>query len=233
MNKLVQLRSKLIGSDEDALKLSEADSADILVISDSHGNKNILFEILSSFGKGSDALVFCGDGAGDVAFMLDRASMDIAFSEYIPPVVAVVRGNNDGGCFSVQFASGAGRFEAESEYERSVIPDSLVLPVCLHKIFITHGHRYYSAENLYYAAKKAGAYAALYGHTHIACKIERKGAVLVNPGSCSFPRGGMPPSFARIFVRKNREDIEVVFYKIEIYGGKLRYVPFEPRFNFY
>jgi putative phosphoesterase len=47
---------------------------------------------------------------------------------------------------------------------------------------------------------RAGARVAVVGHSHVAGVGERDGVLWVNPGSPSFPRGGMPPSVAIVTV---------------------------------
>ncbi len=63
------------------------------------------------------------------------------------------------------------------------------------RIFLTHGHRYNvktTLINLGYEALSKGCQLALYGHTHMADITEFEGVKLVNPGSLSVPRNGVP-----------------------------------------
>ena len=46
MNSLTQLASNLIGSQEDIIALEEKSSANILVISDTHGDYDVLCDII-------------------------------------------------------------------------------------------------------------------------------------------------------------------------------------------
>ena len=72
------------------------------------------------------------------------------------------------------------------------IPDEAALSLAGHRIFITHGHRYYvshSLKELKRAALKRKCDLALFGHTH--CPIVDESdprIILANPGSACFPR---------------------------------------------
>lgn len=56
------------------------------------------------------------------------------------------------------------------------------------RFYMTHGHRQYvksGLENLLLQARKAGADAVLFGHTHQSyCAREEDGLYVLNPGSC-------------------------------------------------
>lgn len=58
------------------------------------------------------------------------------------------------------------------------------------RLYLTHGHRHhvkYDTSALLADARKAGAHAALYGHTHVAdCRQETDGLWVLNPGSCGY-----------------------------------------------
>lgn len=66
----------------------------------------------------------------------------------------------------------------------------LCYPVCGVKLYMTHGHIHHVKESLYRLlldAKKLGAQAVLYGHTHIPmCYQEEDGLWVLNPGSCGY-----------------------------------------------
>lgn len=67
-------------------------------------------------------------------------------------------------------------------------PEILCYPVCGVKLYMVHGHNQHVKSGLYYMlsdAKKYGAQAALYGHTHVAdCHQEEDGLWVMNPGAC-------------------------------------------------
>ena len=57
----------------------------------------------------------------------------------------------------------------------------------------------------------AGISAVIHGHLHRP-SIEWKNDILfLNPGSCAYPRGGHPPSFARIELRDGRLVPEIIY----------------------
>ena len=76
MNSLTQIESNLIGSRQAILDLENKNSANILVISDTHGDYDVLCDIIEEFGVVSDALVFCGDGICDICTYLKEAYDD-------------------------------------------------------------------------------------------------------------------------------------------------------------
>ncbi|MBQ4331251.1 MAG: YfcE family phosphodiesterase, partial [Spirochaetaceae bacterium] len=65
MNTLSVDSPSLVGSREDQAALEKKTSGKILVISDSHGEGELVEKIIMDFGMDCDALVFCGDGTAD------------------------------------------------------------------------------------------------------------------------------------------------------------------------
>lgn len=65
--------------------------------------------------------------------------------------------------------------------------------VCGVSLYMTHGHQHYvksSTALLLSDARRAGAKAALYGHTHqVDCHQEPDGLWVLNPGSCGYGGG--------------------------------------------
>lgn len=43
-----------------------------------------------------------------------------------------------------------------------------------------------------------------YGHTHISTISQENGLIIINPGSPSFPRGGMPPSVGLLHIENGQ-----------------------------
>ena len=74
-------------------------------------------------------------------------------------------------------------------------PEILCYPVCGVKLYMTHGHVQnvkMGIGRLISDAKKEGAQAALYGHTHRAdCFREDGGMWVLNPGSCGSSGGSV------------------------------------------
>lgn len=133
----------------------EGEHMKILVFSDSHG----MLENISSAFKSNDfdAVIFLGDGLTDLQ-TLSQIKKDI-------PIYAV-RGNCD-------FFAGP-------------VPEIMMPELNGKKIFMTHGHLQYVKSGIYnlkMTAKKSGAHAVLYGHTHLPFYEEDCGLIVANPGS--------------------------------------------------
>ena len=82
--------------------------------------------------------------------------------------------------------------------------DSMSLPVLTlgleysHRLIATHGYQFgvnSFLEHLKALARQNDADLALFGHTHVRCARYEDGLYLLNPGSVSCPRDGMPPSY--------------------------------------
>lgn len=192
MIKIVQQVHNLLGSEEDIASLADKDRARILVVSDSHGAKEMFKAIIRARGGESDALVFCGDGVSDLLSVLSVKGF--------PPVAAFVRGNNDYGNYSI-----GGQAIA--------VPARQVLQAAGHTLFIAHGHRqgvmaHYSSA-LMSEAHMAGADIVLFGHTHVAEESDNA----INPGSLKYSRGMAGSSFAMLDIR-NGGGIDAAFFTV-------------------
>lgn len=217
MNTFLQDSSLLVGSPEEIKALACKESAEVLVVSDSHGAYASLFLILKQFGGCCDALIFCGDGICDIAKLVEDALCDSSIQSFVPPVIGIVEGNNDADLYPVKNpASGS------PCYVEFKIPLCNSVEVCGHKIFFTHGHRnslFNGNGEIVSLAKESGCEIALYGHTHVAFERLCSGGILaLNPGSCSKPRGGQKPSFAVIALKKNSASFESTFFEISASG---------------
>ena len=81
---------------------------------------------------------------------------------------------------------------------------------------VTHGHNQgvdWGVETLGLEMQVSECTTAFYGHTHVAREDNFKNFKMVNPGSCSRPRGGQPAGFAIATVEKSFVDI--AFIKME------------------
>lgn len=204
--KIIQEVHGLIGKKEDINALALKDHARILVISDSHGHPGILTGIVQAFGPKCDGLVFCGDGACDLAQLLYNADSDKKLRNSIPPVIAFARGNGDPATYPLD------------SFHSLSIPARQLLTVNGHNCIIVHGHNEgvdFGMENLGLEMQLAEADTAFYGHTHIALEEQDGKYKFVNPGSCARPRGGQPPAFAIATFEKTFVDIS--FMKINTY----------------
>lgn len=144
----------------------------IIVISDTHGNKNAIDSV---FLRNSDADLFIhlGDGEIDIdAFLLENPS-------YASRVIHVA-GNCD-------FNSLSNDFE--------------IIPANGHKILASHGHIYAvknSLEIIKKTAKRLNCDIVLYGHTHVRYNKFEDDLYIMNPGSAGNPHDGKKPSFGTI-----------------------------------
>ncbi len=137
------------------LRRKKGEYMKILVFSDSHGRLSNIVPVCRQ--QDFDAVIFLGDGLSDIQ-TLEQMQKGV-------PVYAV-RGNCD------FFAGDA--------------PDILMPVFSGKKIFITHGHLHYvksGTDSLKSAARRAGADAVLYGHTHIPFYEDDGGFITANPGS--------------------------------------------------
>jgi putative phosphoesterase len=219
MNDLKQAESSLIGSEEAILRLERADTGRLLVISDSHGNAEVLEEIVLEFGKDVDALVFCGDGAGDCMTMFADSRKNNRLSEALPPVIALVRGNGDGEWHS---DAAAGRDAHTADITpvtfRIALKQRLLFKAAGKNVFVAHGNLHSidsGIETLSAAGTIMDADMLFFGHTHQPFMREADAALFLNPGSCSRPRSGFPPSFAIVSFPGSTEQYDVCFYEIK------------------
>lgn len=226
MNDLVQLDSLLIG-DEHALKeLEEKEEAQLLIISDSHGSADRVQAIIEEFGHQSDALIFCGDGAWDIAAYLEEAGRDEDLQEALPPIIALVRGNGD----NSEYTFSLNNEEEKKEVVRTIhLPQRLLFSVAGRNIFVAHGDKHGVEEHtdtLASAAYAMDADMVFFGHTHAAYSEERDGTLILNPGSCFRSRTSLPESFALVQFPGEQERYHVEFYAIK--QGNFRGYSFEP-----
>lgn len=161
----------------------------ILIISDTHGRRGALDEVLERTAR-NDAVIFLGDGIRDLGY------------RQIDGLVAV-RGNCD--VFSL---SSGGIYAPE---ERTVCFDGV-------RILMLHGHTAGVKGGIERACARAVAAEAdvlLYGHTHVArqeyfpsgsvfgSEISKKELHAFNPGSIGQPSDGKP-SFGVMEIRNGQ-----------------------------
>ncbi len=137
----------------------------ILVLSDLHGTISCAASVLKNHPE-YDTVFFLGDGISKIALLQ---------KEY-PRLWHFVRGNCD------LLSDGA-------------FPEEMLIELEGHRIFLTHGHRYfvkYDENRLLSAAAARGADIVLYGHTHLpAARYDAASGIhLFNPGSIGAPYNG-------------------------------------------
>ncbi len=231
MISLLQQPSGVIGSREALIELGKKKEASVLVLSDSHGRAEIVRTIIDNFGKRCDALVFCGDGIGDLCAALEYARKSKKFLKDFPPVVVFARGNGDYPDFPVNFNPDPEVLPDSHDYEIEV-PLHENLKVAGMNILVTHGHAegsYYGLGRMNQVALENQADIVFYGHTHIAARQEMECTYFINPGSCSHPRGGQPASFAIVRIPGGQERAETRFFSIKLSLAEgFDFMPFVP-----
>ena len=157
----------------------------ILVVSDSHGDTDLLYDIVSR-NRTVDLVIHLGDNLKDMGEVMRD----------FPTVARLgVLGNCD---FASRYIDpkSEGTFTAEGR-----------------KIFYTHGHKYnvtYGLDYLVSNAKFNGCNIVLFGHTHVAMSENISDVLVVNPGSISRPRDGSRGTYARLEIHDNNVKCEIV-----------------------
>lgn len=206
-NSLEQGKTLLIGSDKAIQDLAQKDSASVVIVSDSHGDSKTLLNVFKN-SENCDAMIFCGDGLIDLAAILNISAESNLF---VPPVIACVKGNNDLPIFSIKNTESGSLVNVN-------VPAEQILTVASHKIFITHGHCYGingGINCLVSAAETKFADVVIFGHSHLAASTSGMVPLVLNPGSVRLPRGGQPRTFAKLFLEKNRQPTDFVFFQLD------------------
>ena len=91
-------------------------------------------------------------------------------------------------------------------------------------VMVSHGHRYMvdmGTEVLHSVAENIDADLAFFGHTHRPHREEIGATLILNPGSCSQPRGGNPPTIAVVSFPGSTERYHTEFFEIKktLFGG--------------
>ena len=142
-----------------------------LVFSDTHGVREPLYYLYKQYPN--DGIIHLGDHYEDARWMLMHTDGH--------PVYAV-KGNCDYGCTG---------------------PEEQLLELGGVKLLLMHGHRYGVKSGYGGAlaeAKRQGANAVLFGHTHRPFMEERDGILMLNPGSLRNPNR----DYAIIEIEENR-----------------------------
>ncbi|ULQ60968.1 YfcE family phosphodiesterase [Brucepastera parasyntrophica] len=200
MNELVQQESGLLGSEEAIERLAGADTAVILIVSDTHGDYEAFEYIVRKYGSESDALLFAGDGIWDIVQYIENAQISEKLYEALPPVVAFVAGNGDADQYRVRIPVGRNLpLPEEAAGFTLTVPARQKLSACGYGIFLVHGHRHsvdFGLEMLIDAARAMDSDIAVFGHTHVPFIEQASHILLLNPGSPSRPRSDSDCSFA-------------------------------------
>ena len=137
----------------------------ILVLSDSHGDRKIIRLLLERYNHKLQTVVHLGDNAGDLLrYAPDYPGLNLV----------AVAGNCD------YYASA---------------PRELVLTLgapISRRILLMHGHSHnvkYDYNRLMYYAQEKDVNACLFGHSHVPVTFYHESVFFMNPGSVSEPRG--------------------------------------------
>ena len=144
----------------------------ICVVSDSHGRRGVLEDLLPVI-NAADIFVFLGDCTGDIYFMRSRITV---------PLVAV-----SGNCDIVKAYPDEEIFEWEGH--RFLVAHG-------HKYRVKRDY-----TEIAYAAKERGCDCVLCGHTHEAVSENISGVTVINPGSIAEPLFSSP-SYALVYAEK-------------------------------
>lgn len=143
-----------------------------------------------------DAMIFLGDGEG----LEDRLSN----LPGCPAELYMIKGNND---------------------HSPSLPESAVIELGSHRIYLTHGHRYhlyFGYTLLISAVKEKGCDYCFFGHLHKPILKNREGVQFLNPGSLSEPRQDPHIPTCAIMVCDGDGDFTLSFLDAEHLTG---YVP--------
>lgn len=146
----------------------------IIVISDTHGDFDVLYDIVTR-NRNADLFIHLGDG--------EREYYDVR-NLFPEKAFLYVKGNND--------------------WDNYPLSHTVSLDGHKFYMTHGHSFSHSSMESFISAtAKVNGCDIALFGHTHVPFYMEVDGVHLFNPGSPSRPRGMSRPSFGIIKNEKN------------------------------
>lgn len=148
-----------------------------LIISDSHGDRNSIIEVLKRTAK-VDMVIHLGDICGDERFLLDNAGC----------TVHMIAGNND--------------YYSDLDKEKEIVLcGKKVFLTHGHRYGID-----YSLDSLAQEAKVRQADIVMFGHIHIPVIEKCDGITMVNPGSLAYPRqSGFKRSFMMLDIDSEKK----------------------------
>lgn len=205
MNLLNSFKNGIFASKTDLENLLSANTASILIISDTHGDISAVEKVLYTHGEEKDVLMFAGDGIEDFLQFIILAKSDTDLKKFIPPVFCLVKGNSDlSNKYDINVLEDNGIYKQE----RFKFPDYISLSVCKRQIILTHGDHFDVDLNLISFmnfVKQNNAKIGIYGHSHFPEIHELNGVFLINPGSLSKPRRNSQKSCAVLTITQNEK----------------------------
>ena len=194
MNRFTRCENGIIADAAFYNRLQYADTASVLLLSDTHGAVDAVRWILSAFSEECQACLFTGDGAQDIITVVREAA---AGRITIPPVIIMAQGNCDSQLYPPVFPG----CENPKPFGLPVYQQKMIAG---QQILLAHGHLHHvelDGRKLSMTAENLGCTIAVYGHTHIQ-SIESFGCVTaINPGSPLRPRGKSYGGFALLSLR--------------------------------
>ncbi|RXI98462.1 metallophosphoesterase [Anaerobacillus alkaliphilus] len=145
----------------------------VLIISDSHGLEEELFQVLRKHEKEVELMIHCGDSE------LPKA----LFNEFSN--LLMVGGNCD--------------YDKEYDQEITTMVSNYKVFITHGHMYNVKS----SAVNLSYRAEEFGAKLVCYGHSHIAVSFQENGVVYINPGSFKLPRKRKERTYVLINFKDN------------------------------
>ena len=198
MNSFTRCENGVIADAAFYNRLQYADTASVLLLSDTHGAVDAVRWILSAFSEEFQACLFAGDGAQDIITVVREAASGRIT---IPPVIIMAQGNCDSQLYPPIFPDGANQKPfGLPVYQQKMIAGQQIL--------LAHGHLHHvelDGRKLSMTAENLGCTIAVYGHTHIQ-SIEGFGCVTaINPGSPLRPRGKSYGGFAILSINNTKK----------------------------
>lgn len=182
------------------------EKAKILILSDSHFQKQNLLSAIEKAPSKIDAVFFLGDGIQDFIEIMEEDFLNE--EKILPQNIYIVRGNGDDFSYSIY----------TDKNETIEFPKSEVVTICGKKLFLCHGNEfqvYFTLDILLKELKNLHAKAGFFGHTHVPFYDKKSDILLLNPGSVSRPRNYSNKSFVILELNKKDNEIKVTFDSIE------------------
>lgn len=198
MNRFTRCENGVIADEAFYNRLQYADTASVLLLSDTHGAVDAVRWILSNFSEECQACLFAGDGAQDIITVVREAASGRIT---IPPVIIMAQGNCDSQLYPPIFPDGANQKPfGLPVYQQKMIAGQQIL--------LAHGHLHHveiDGRKLSMTAENLGCTIAVYGHTHIQSIEGFGGVTAINPGSPLRPRGKSYGGFAILSINNTKK----------------------------
>lgn len=198
MNRFTRCENGIIADAAFYMQLQYADTASVLLLSDSHGAVDAVRWMLSTFSEECQACLFAGDGAQDIITVVHEAA---AGKLTIPPVIIMAQGNCDSQLYPPVFPG----CENPKPFGLPVYQQKMIAG---QQILLAHGHLHHvelDGRKLSMTAESLGCTIAVYGHTHIQSIECFGGVTAVNPGSPLRPRGKSYGGFAILSINNTKK----------------------------